>query len=97
MHELSIAVNIVEIASEEAARLSAGKVDAVHLKLGALAGVVKESLLFCWDIASAESPMAGSRLAIEEAPGRELQITALEIEDHDAPETGRSSKERPEA
>uniref|UniRef100_Q01S86 Zn finger protein HypA/HybF (Possibly regulating hydrogenase expression)-like protein n=1 Tax=Solibacter usitatus (strain Ellin6076) TaxID=234267 RepID=Q01S86_SOLUE len=81
MHELSIAMSIVEVASEEARRQGGARVDAVHLKLGALSGVVKEALLFSWDLACEESPVAGARLEIEEARGSELEVTALEIED----------------
>jgi hydrogenase nickel incorporation protein HypA/HybF len=68
MHELSIAVSIVELAQEEADRRGGVRVDAVHLRLGPLAGVVKEALLGCYDMASAGTPMAGSRLIIEDVP-----------------------------
>jgi len=44
MHELSIAMSIVEMAQEEAAQRGC-QIDAVHLKLGALSGVVKDALL----------------------------------------------------
>jgi hydrogenase nickel incorporation protein HypA/HybF len=81
MHELSIATSIVEIASEEAVRQGGARVAAVHLKLGTLSGVVREALLFSWDLACEETPIAGAELAIEEAPGAELEVTALEIED----------------
>jgi len=81
MHELSIAMSIVEIAAEEAQRQGRVRVEAVHLKLGPLAGVVKDALLFSWDLACDQSPIAGARLAIEEAQGAELEVTALEIED----------------
>ena|SRR5690242_20670323 len=67
MHELSIALNILEMAQAEAERRSV-KVNAVHLKLGALSGVVKESLLFSYDVASADTVLKGSRLVIEEVP-----------------------------
>ena len=67
MHELSIAMSIVEIASEEAQKRRA-RVDAVHLKLGPLSGVVKDALLFSWELACEESPIAGSRLVIEQTP-----------------------------
>jgi Zn finger protein HypA/HybF involved in hydrogenase expression len=43
MHELSIAMSIVEIAEEEADQRGGARVSAVHLKLGALAGVVKDA------------------------------------------------------
>ena len=81
MHELSIAMSIVEIASEEAARQNAARVEAVHLRLGALSGVVKDALLFSWDLACDETPVAGAKLAIEETGGTELEVTALEILD----------------
>ena len=78
MHELSIATSIVEIASEEAARHS-GRVEAVHLRVGAMSGVVKEALEFSWELACAETAIQGARLEIEEAEGTELQVTALEL------------------
>jgi len=80
MHELSIAAEIVEIAREEAARRGC-RVEAVHLKVGALAGVVREALLFSWDVACEATPLAGAKLEIEAAAGSELQVTALEISD----------------
>jgi len=67
MHELSIAVSIVELAQEEAERLG-GRVTAVHLRLGALCGVMKEALETSYEVACADTPLQGSRLVIEELP-----------------------------
>ena len=67
MHELSIAMSILEMAEEEADRRHV-RVNAVHVKLGALSGVVKDSLLFSYDVASADTMLKGSRLVIEEVP-----------------------------
>jgi hydrogenase nickel incorporation protein HypA/HybF len=67
MHELSIAMSVVELAEEEAERRGV-QVDAVHLKLGALSGVVKEALLSCYEMACANTSLQGSRLVIEEVP-----------------------------
>jgi hydrogenase nickel incorporation protein HypA/HybF len=66
MHELSIAMSIVEGASEEASRHGAASIDAVHLRLGQLSGVVKEALLFSYDLAAMGTVLEGSRLVIEE-------------------------------
>ena len=79
MHELSIAVSLVEAAEEEAEKHGARGVSAVHLKLGALSGVAKEALLFSYEMATEGTALAGSRLEIEDAPGRELEVVALEI------------------
>jgi hydrogenase nickel incorporation protein HypA/HybF len=67
MHELSIAMSIVEMAEEEAQR-HGGQVLAIHLKLGALSGVVKEALLSSYEMACEDTPLAGCRLIIEEVP-----------------------------
>ncbi len=68
MHELSIAYSLVEMASRAAEDAGVTRVAAVHLRLGALAGVVKESLLFSYDVATEGTILAGSRLEIEEVP-----------------------------
>jgi hydrogenase nickel incorporation protein HypA/HybF len=70
VHELSIALSIVETASEEAARHGDARVEAVHLRVGALSGVVKDALLFAWDLACEDTSLAGSTLKIEEIPIR---------------------------
>ena len=57
MHELSIAMSIVELAEEEADRRGV-QIEAVHLKLGALAGIVKEALLSCYEMACENTPLA---------------------------------------
>ncbi len=81
MHELSIALNIVDIASTEAQRQGGARVQSVHLKLGALSGIARDALLFSWDLACQDTPVAGARLDIHETPGAELEVTALEVLD----------------
>jgi len=67
MHELSIAMGIVEAAMDEA-RQRKVQVSAVHLRLGVLSGVVKDALLFSYEVACQDTPLEGSRLLIEEIP-----------------------------
>ena len=68
MHELSIAMSIVELAEEESQRLGGLPVTAVHLRLGFLAGVAKDALLSCYEMACEDTPLKGSRLVVEEVP-----------------------------
>ena len=69
MHELSIALNMVDIASETVRKNGAGRVETLYLKLGALSGVAKDALCFSWELACAGVPaLEGSRLEIEEIP-----------------------------
>lgn len=66
MHELSIALSIVELASNEAKERGGVRVNAVYLKLGQLSGVVKDALLFSYELACEGTLLEGSRLVIEE-------------------------------
>jgi hydrogenase nickel incorporation protein HypA/HybF len=68
MHELSIAMSIVEMAEEEAELRGNVKIEAVHLRLGLLSGVVKDALLSSYEMACETTVLAGSRLVIEEIP-----------------------------
>jgi len=68
MHELSIAMSIVEMAQEEAARRGAVQIQAVHLRLGQLSGVVKQALLSSYEMACEATLLQGSQLLIEEIP-----------------------------
>jgi hydrogenase nickel incorporation protein HypA/HybF len=68
MHELSIAMSIVDLACEEAAAHGSPGVDVVYLKLGLLSGVAKEALLFSYEIACQQTLLEGSKLLIEEVP-----------------------------
>ena len=70
MHELSIAHSLVDLAAAAAADAGVARVSAVHLRVGALAGVVRDALEFSFEIAAADTPLAGARLAIEELPAR---------------------------
>ena len=68
MHELSIAMSMVEMATEESQRLRAERVTALHLKVGLLSGVVKDALIFSYEVACAGTPLEGSKLIIEDVP-----------------------------
>ena len=67
MHELSIAMSIVDAALDESRRRGV-QVSAVHLRLGALSGVVKEALLFSYEVACQGTPLEGSQLVVEDIP-----------------------------
>jgi hydrogenase nickel incorporation protein HypA/HybF len=68
VHELSIAMGIVEVVTEELAGRGGGRVRAVHLLLGPLSGVAKDALLFAYPLACEDSALDGSTLVIEEEP-----------------------------
>ncbi|MBM4067426.1 MAG: hydrogenase maturation nickel metallochaperone HypA [Planctomycetes bacterium] len=68
MHELAIALSILDVAAEEARNRGLGKVRQIHLRLGPLSGVVKEALLPAFELARATSPLTDATLVIEDMP-----------------------------
>jgi hydrogenase nickel incorporation protein HypA/HybF len=67
MHELSIAMSLVDVACAEAERLGS-QIDALYLRIGVLSGVVVEALEFSFDIAAAGRTIEGAKLIIERIP-----------------------------
>jgi hydrogenase nickel incorporation protein HypA/HybF len=69
MHEMGIAMQIVEIAAASIPKgMENVKIDKVNLKVGKLAAIVPESLRFCFDIVAKDTPISGAKLVIEEVP-----------------------------
>lgn len=68
MHELSIAMSMIDMATEEVEKNGGTKVEAIYMKLGKLSGVVKDALLFSWEVACQGTSLEGSRLEIEDIP-----------------------------
>jgi hydrogenase nickel incorporation protein HypA/HybF len=61
MRELSIATGIVGAVMEESQRRGV-QVSAVHLRLGAFSDVVKDALLFSYEVAYQDTSLPGSQL-----------------------------------
>jgi len=70
MHELSIAMSIVDLVQDETRSLGDVHIGVVHLKLGQLSGIVKDALLTSYEVACFQTPLEGSELKIEEVPVR---------------------------
>jgi hydrogenase nickel incorporation protein HypA/HybF len=65
-------------------RVGDAQVVRVRLEIGKLSGVVPDALRFCFELATAETPLAGAALEIIEIPGRARCMQCLadvELED----------------
>jgi len=67
VHELSICGSIGEIATRHAAGRA---VKVINLRVGQLRQVVPDTLVYCWELVSADTPLAGSRISVETVPVR---------------------------
>jgi hydrogenase nickel incorporation protein HypA/HybF len=70
MHELSVALNIVETATKIARDAGAERVTKVRVRIGELAGVAPDALKFSYEVAVAETLLVGSQLIVEVIPVR---------------------------
>src|SRR5579875_295604 len=68
MHELSIAMSILEGVDEEVSRSRYGTVNAIHIRVGVLSGVMPAALLSAFEMAREGTPFAQCTLRIEDAP-----------------------------
>ena len=68
MHELSIAMALIDLAGEASRRLGGSRIEAVHVSIGPLAGVVEEALTFSFEVAAAGTALEGARLLVHHAP-----------------------------
>ena len=70
MHEMSIAMNIVDLAVETANNNNAKKINSIILELGTLSGVVRDALEFCFESACKGTKAEGAELEIIEINGK---------------------------
>jgi hydrogenase nickel incorporation protein HypA/HybF len=69
MHEMSIAMQIAEIATASIPEdIANPRVERINLKIGKLSAVVPASLRFCFEIVTQGTPLDGAELKIEEIP-----------------------------
>ena len=67
MHELAITQGLVEAVLK---RTGDRHVTGVNLRIGPLSGVLPDAVRFCFEVVSADTPLAGAALTIDEPAGR---------------------------
>ena len=70
MHELSIAQHLLDLVREHVPSGDHRRVRAVRLRVGPFAGVMPDSLRFCFDLLAREAGLAGAVLVVESAAAR---------------------------
>ena len=81
MHELGIAQSIFDVVQTYVPPPRAARLRDVRIRVGDVAGVVTESLEFCFEAIVAGTPWASARLVIDRVGGRDLQLVDLEVDD----------------
>ena len=69
MHEMGIAMEVVEIAVASIPQdMKNSRITKVNLKVGKLTAIVPDSLRFCFEIVSKDTPLSHAMIHIEEIP-----------------------------
>ena len=88
MHELSLAVNVLQIVESAAARESFSRVRSLHLSVPVLAGVEIEAFRFALQSLAPQTVLEGATFIIEEPPSRGHCLDcdrAIDISAHEDP------------
>jgi hydrogenase nickel incorporation protein HypA/HybF len=76
VHELAIIEGVLDMVTE---RLPDATIRCVRLEVGALTGVVPDSLRFCFELATEGTSLQGACLEITETPGHDLKIASVKV------------------
>lgn len=68
MHELSIAMNILDIVSSTCEKQGYSRVDSVRVKIGRASGIMTDSLVFAFDCAKNETIASDANIEVDEVP-----------------------------
>lgn len=70
MHELSVAQSILDLVGQHVPPARAADVRAVRVRVGALSGVLGDSLEFCFSALADASPFRSAFLVVDRVPAR---------------------------
>lgn len=69
MHEMGVAMQIIEIAEASIPDdMTQSRIQRVNLKVGKLSAIVVDSLRFCFEVATKDTALEGAELVIDEIP-----------------------------
>ncbi len=68
MHEVSIALNLLDIVTEECRKNGGSTVDSINLRIGRASGIMTDALLFAFDAVKTGTAAETARLNVEEVP-----------------------------
>jgi hydrogenase nickel incorporation protein HypA/HybF len=80
MHEMSLMASMLERIEEQARVDGYVRVARVILEIGLASGVEPEAMRFAFQVNTRGSVAEGAELVIEETPGRELHLLAMDAD-----------------
>ena len=81
MHEVGIAQSILDAVQIEMKPHAGARPVKVAVKVGAMSGVDRDSLTFCFEAITRGTLFESMVLAVEDTPADELELSCLELEE----------------
>ena len=81
MHELGVAQSLLDIVRAHVPVDRAPALREVRIRVGDRAGILVESLEFCFGVAVAGTPYASAVLAVDRVSGDDLHVVHVELDD----------------
>ncbi len=81
MHELSLALEICRVVEAQLTPVQLPQLIALGVEVGEAAGIEVANLAFCLDTLLMHPPFAGATLEITHAPGDDLRVAYLALDD----------------
>ena len=80
MHEMAIAMALIDQVEKEAREQKARSIAVISVAVGRLSGVDPDALRAVFELASEETLAAGAQLEVELLEGRELYIKSMDVD-----------------
>ena len=68
MHEVSIALNLIEIAEDQCTKNGCSRIESINIRIGRASGIMSDALIFAFEAIKADSIASAAVLNIEEIP-----------------------------
>lgn len=68
MHEVSVALSVLDIAAENCKKAGCSRIDSIRLRIGRASGVMTDALLFAFEAVKIDTIAAGATVIIDEIP-----------------------------
>ncbi len=80
MHEMAIALALIEQAEKVAREQNARAIPGITVVVGRLSGTDPDALRAVFELAAEETLAAGATLTVDRATGRELYIKSMDVD-----------------
>jgi hydrogenase nickel incorporation protein HypA/HybF len=80
MHELSLAMSLIELAESETVRSGNSRILSVNVRVGSSSGVDPDAFVFMLELAKKNTILENAAINLDIVDGNELRVVSMEVE-----------------